>query len=105
MSFRRDDRDDQRQHTTADSPPMSRLFVICNKNQDENDFRDAFSKFGMIEEIWVVQDKYTGENKGNVVLMLAFLSNEFHYTTMLRFKELHTLNSVKLHLPLMLWKR
>lgn len=64
MSFRREDRDDHRQHSTADNPPMSRLFVICNKNQDENDFRDAFSKFGTIEEIWVVQDKYTGENKG-----------------------------------------
>lgn len=60
MSFRRDDRE----HTTADNPPMSRLFVICNKSQDENDFREAFSKFGEIEEIWVVQDKYTGENKG-----------------------------------------
>lgn len=64
MSFRRDDRDDHKQHTTADNPPMSRLFVICNKSQDENDFREAFSKFGTIEEIWVVQDKYTGENKG-----------------------------------------
>lgn len=62
MSFRKED--DHRQHATADDPPMSRLFVICNKNQDEKDFRDAFSKFGTIEEIWVVQDKYTGENKG-----------------------------------------
>jgi len=43
---------------------MSRLFVICNKNQNEEDFRDAFEKFGTIEEVWVVRDKSTGDNKG-----------------------------------------
>lgn len=59
MSHRRDDR-----VGTTDNPPMSRLFVICNKNQYESDFREAFSKFGTIEEVWVVQDKYTGDNKG-----------------------------------------
>lgn len=69
MSFRRNDRDDRRQQTTAENPPMSRLFVICNKNQYEKDFREAFSKFGTIEEIWVVQDKYTGDNKGKSLVM------------------------------------
>lgn len=50
----------------ADEPPMSRLFIICNKANTEADFRDAFEKFGKIEEIWVVKDKLTGENKGKL---------------------------------------
>lgn len=54
-------RDDDKR---ADDPPMSRLFIICNKNQNEEDFRDAFDKFGTIEEVWVVRDKSTGDNKG-----------------------------------------
>lgn len=48
----------------GDEPPMSRLFIICNKAHTEEDFREAFSQFGEIEDIWVVKDKHTGENKG-----------------------------------------
>ncbi|KAG4078717.1 hypothetical protein HA402_015307 [Bradysia odoriphaga] len=58
-------RDDDKR---ADDPPMSRLFIICNKNQNEDDFRDAFEKFGTIEEVWVVRDKTTGDNKGIVYI-------------------------------------
>lgn len=48
----------------GDEPPMSRLFIICNKAHTEEDFRDAFEQFGEIEDIWVVKDKHTGDNKG-----------------------------------------
>lgn len=59
------DRDENRGSTsTLEEPPMSRLFVICNKSQTEEDVRDAFKNFGDIEEVWVVKDKATGENKG-----------------------------------------
>ncbi|XP_017071621.1 RNA-binding protein 45 [Drosophila eugracilis] len=47
-----------------DDPPMSRLFIICNKAHTEEDFREAFSEYGEIEDIWVVKDKHTQENKG-----------------------------------------
>ncbi|XP_036671896.3 RNA-binding protein 45 [Drosophila suzukii] len=47
-----------------DDPPMSRLFIICNKAHSEEDFREAFSPYGDIEDIWVVKDKHTQENKG-----------------------------------------
>lgn len=47
-----------------DDPPMSRLFIICNKAHTEEDFREAFSQYGDIEDIWVVKDKRSGENKG-----------------------------------------
>ncbi|XP_063988572.1 RNA-binding protein 45 isoform X3 [Diachasmimorpha longicaudata] len=47
-----------------DDPPNSRLFVICHKSLEEDDLRKAFEKFGKIEDIWVVKDRTTGENKG-----------------------------------------
>lgn len=34
----------------TDDPPMSRLFVVCSKNNTEQDFKDAFAKFGKIVE-------------------------------------------------------
>ncbi|KAH8398342.1 hypothetical protein KR215_008655 [Drosophila sulfurigaster] len=51
-------------YSNDDDPPMSRLFIICNKAHTEEDFREAFSKYGEIEDIWVVKDKHTQENKG-----------------------------------------
>lgn len=55
---------------SLDDPPNSRLFIICSKQLVEEDFRNAFSRFGEIEEIWVVKDRNTGERKG----MFTFLS-------------------------------
>lgn len=48
-----------------DDPPMSRLFVICNKNNSEEELREAFSKYGEMEDIFLVKDHKSGENKGN----------------------------------------
>lgn len=50
---------------------MSRLFVICNKANTEQEIRDAFEKFGEIEDVWVVQNKQTGENKGACVVCVC----------------------------------
>uniref|UniRef100_T1P7L1 RNA recognition protein n=1 Tax=Musca domestica TaxID=7370 RepID=T1P7L1_MUSDO len=55
----------------GDDPPMSRLFIICNKAHTEEDFREAFSQFGDIEDIWVVKDKHTGESKGITYIKYA----------------------------------
>lgn len=52
-----------------DDPPNSRLFVICHKSLEEDDIRKAFEKFGKIEDIWVVKDRSTGENKGNILIL------------------------------------
>lgn len=52
------------EYSNDDDPPMSRLFIICNKAHSEEDFREAFSPYGEIEDIWVVKDKHTQENKG-----------------------------------------
>ena len=47
-----------------DDPPNSRLFIVCGKSVSEDDFREAFHKFGTIEEIWMVKDRTTGDPKG-----------------------------------------
>lgn len=45
MSKRRSNQPvDSRDH--EDDPPMSRLFVVCNKNISEKIIRESFSKFG-----------------------------------------------------------
>lgn len=48
----------------SDEPPNSRLFIVCGKQLTEEDFRSVFSKYGEIEEIWVVKDRNTGDRKG-----------------------------------------
>lgn len=60
-------------NANEDSPPMSRLFVICSKVNTEQDIRDAFEKFGDIEDVWVVQNKQTGENKGEAFCWTLFV--------------------------------
>lgn len=60
----------QKETAAEDVPPMSRLFVICNKSNTEEDIRSAFEQFGDIEEVWVVRNKQTGENKGNLIVFL-----------------------------------
>ncbi|XP_049843828.1 RNA-binding protein 45 isoform X1 [Schistocerca gregaria] len=47
-----------------DYPPNSRLFIVCSRNITEEEFQDAFQKFGTIEEIWTVRDKTTKQPKG-----------------------------------------
>lgn len=62
--FRSRDSDSSSSRTGMEEPPNSRLFIVCSKQLTEEDFRDAFSKFGEIEEIWVVKDRNSGERKG-----------------------------------------
>ena len=50
--------------TKYSDPPNSRLFIVCGKSITEDDFREAFSKYGTVSEVWVVKDRATGEPKG-----------------------------------------
>lgn len=59
-------------NSNTDDPPNSRLFIICSKQLTEDDFRKEFSKFGKIEELWVVKDRATGERKGNAPFFIIF---------------------------------
>lgn len=58
----------------ADNPPMSRLFIICSRQNTEADFRKSFEKFGTIEEIWLVKDRNTNENKGKPFSVPFFMN-------------------------------
>ncbi|XP_046685091.1 uncharacterized protein LOC124370834, partial [Homalodisca vitripennis] len=46
-----------------DDPPHSRLFVANIKQVSEEDLRDAFGKYGDLEDVWICKDKNTGERK------------------------------------------
>lgn len=46
-----------------DDPPMSRLFVVCSKSNSEEEFHNAFSSFGKIEDIRILKDR-DGSSKG-----------------------------------------
>ena len=48
----------------VDSPPFSRVFVVCSKSHREEDLRAAFTQFGAVEDVWMVKDRMTKENKG-----------------------------------------
>ncbi|ERL85711.1 hypothetical protein D910_03126, partial [Dendroctonus ponderosae] len=50
--------------SNCDDPPLSRLFIVGPKSLTEDAYRNHFQEFGTIEEIWMVTDKSTGENKG-----------------------------------------
>lgn len=47
-----------------DDPPNSRLFILCQKGTTEQEFRDAFGKYGNIEDVWIIKDKRTNEDRG-----------------------------------------
>ncbi|XP_033120899.1 RNA-binding protein 45-like [Anneissia japonica] len=47
-----------------DLPPNSRIFIVCGKNQDEDSLRSHFDKYGAIEDVYVVKDRVTKQNKG-----------------------------------------
>lgn len=47
----------------ADDPPLSRLFIVCSKNNTDDDFQNAFDKFGNIEDIRILKDR-DGVSKG-----------------------------------------
>jgi len=48
-------------------PPNSRLFIICGRGIKEETFKETFEKYGEVEDIWVVKDKRTNEDKGKCI--------------------------------------
>ncbi len=48
----------------SDFPPFSRVFVVCSRNHKEEDIRAAFQPYGNLEDVWMVKDRMTKENKG-----------------------------------------
>lgn len=51
-------------NTKYDDPPNSRLFIVCGKQIDEDQFKEAFGVYGKIEEVWLLKDRHTKAPKG-----------------------------------------
>jgi RNA recognition motif-containing protein len=47
-----------------DNPPFSRVFVVCSKTMKEEEIQEAFSAYGTVDDVWMVKDRMTKENKG-----------------------------------------
>lgn len=52
------------QRSNCDFPPFSRVFVVCSRNHKEEDIKSSFLSFGHVEDVWMVKDRMTKENKG-----------------------------------------
>ncbi|GAB1600983.1 RNA-binding protein 45-like [Argonauta hians] len=64
-----------------DYPPNSRLFIISGKGITEEEYDKCFSKFGSIQDIWIIRDRQTNDEKGIVYIKFnktsaAFLAME-----------------------------
>jgi len=62
---------------TDESPPNSRLFVICGKDLTEDDFKDAFEAHGTVEKIEIHKDK-NGNSKGLAYIKFSKTSEAAH---------------------------
>lgn len=38
-----------------DTPPFSRVFVVCSKHHREEEIRAAFQQYGLVEDVWMVK--------------------------------------------------
>lgn len=61
----------RRNEELEDTPPHSRLFVVCERRFTEDDFYDGFSKFGLIEDIRMPRHHQTGQPKGVVYIKFS----------------------------------
>lgn len=56
--------EERRGRVDHDNPPFSRLFIVCSKSHEEEDIREAFGRYGTLQDVWVVKDRETKQNKG-----------------------------------------
>ncbi|KAK3587925.1 hypothetical protein CHS0354_014444 [Potamilus streckersoni] len=52
-------------------PENCRLFILVGKGIKEDAFREAFGKYGKIEDVWVVKDRRSNEDKGVVYITFS----------------------------------
>ncbi|XP_045761317.1 RNA-binding protein 45-like [Maniola jurtina] len=68
--------DDRRKFSRGDKdredlPVYSRLFIVCDRDLKEEQFREAFSEFGTIEDIRIPCDHNTGKPRGVVFIKFS----------------------------------
>ncbi|XP_028174964.1 RNA-binding protein 45-like [Ostrinia nubilalis] len=90
MDYRRkSSRNDEPAH---DTPLHSRLFIVTEKGVTETDLRDAFSRFGHIEDIKIPRDHHTGESKGVAYIKYFKTSDAAAAIEGMNFKSLPNVN-------------
>lgn len=57
-----------------EKPTFCRLFIVCAKQHTTEDLREAFGSYGTIEDIYVVKDKITKENRGIAYIQFSKMS-------------------------------
>ncbi|KAL4222108.1 RNA-binding protein 45 [Mactra antiquata] len=55
----------------ADAQENSRLFILAGKGVKEDTLRSEFERFGKIEDLWIVKDRHTKEDKGVVYVTFS----------------------------------
>lgn len=50
-----------------DIPPNSRIFILHERSTTKEEINEAFKRFGTIDDIWMVRDRGSGENKGRSI--------------------------------------
>ena len=65
--------DDRKTKVDHDNPPFSRLFVVCSKNHNEDDIKEAFGNYGKVfhNEVKVKQ----------VWIQSGIITYQFYFTT------------------------
>ncbi|XP_060596435.1 RNA-binding protein 45-like isoform X2 [Ruditapes philippinarum] len=58
----------------SDTKENTRLFVLAGKGVNEEVFREKFEQYGKIEDLWIVKDKRTNEDKGVVYVTYSKVS-------------------------------
>ena len=51
--------------------PNSRLFILGGKGLDKEDWQATFGEYGEVQDVWIVKDRRTGDDKGNGVVDLT----------------------------------
>ncbi len=47
---------------------------MCGKQLSSDDLRSTFEKYGAVEDVWVVKDKYTKESRGVAYIKFSKMS-------------------------------
>lgn len=78
-----------------DKPPFSRVFVVCSKSHSSDDLKTAFEQYGCVEDVWVVKDKHTKENRGVAYVKFSKMSEACLAVESLDGKKLNNENDPK----------
>ena len=51
---------------------------MCSKSHTSDDLRAIFERFGNLEDVWVVKDKFTKESRGVAYIKFSKMSEATH---------------------------